>query len=348
MLIEGQIVDIVEHNLEVFRATTLGGREPTHVELEPFRISASVRASEGMPLEDLLHAYRLGGRLAWQTVIELAHPEERDGLVAGAEIVMRYVDTVCATVAESYLDSRQQVVAEDERRLRALLEVLCAEVGPLRTDTSSLASRLGMPVTERYRPFALIAPGQGRICHGHVAASLRAQQILAVTEGDRVSGLLAEGQELRSPPGTLLAMDTPTPRGALTAPLERVRLAVDVAHKLGRTGTVGLDDIAAEMLLASSPETAELLVARVLGPLLAVAGRRAELEPTLRTFVSTGADRRLAADELHIHTHTLDYRLRRVEELTRLRLADPRDMTQIVLALRYSALDRRACETLAA
>jgi PucR C-terminal helix-turn-helix domain len=342
MLIEGNIVDVVEHNLEVFRSATLAGREPADVELEPFRISARVRAGEGMPLEDLLHAYRLGGRLAWKTVIEVARPEERDGLLVGAEILMRYIDTVSATVAQAYLDARQHVVSEEERRLRVLLRALCEEEGPLTGDTMSLASRTGIPVAEQYRPFALSVPGEGAIRHGQMASDLRAQRILALTEGDRVSGLLADGQELPAPPGTLLAIDVLAPRGALTLALERARLVIDVARRLGRTGQVGVDDVAIEMLLAGSPETAELLVARVLGPLRGSAGRRAELEPTLRTFIAAKTDRRTAAAELHVHPNTLDYRLRRFEELSQLQLADPRDMTLIVLALGHSALHPHA------
>jgi len=342
LLIEGNIVDIVEHNLEVFRSTTLAGREPAEVELEAFRASARVRAGEGMPLEDLLHAYRLGGRLAWKAVVEIAQPDERDGLLVGAEILMRYIDTVAATIAKAYLDTRQHVVSEDERRLRVLLRTLCEDDGPLMADTSSLASHAGIPVAEHYRPFALTTLGEGAIRHGQMAADLRAQRILALTEGHRVSGLLADGQELRPPPGTLLAVDTLTPRGALTAVLERARLVVDVGRQLGRTGEVGVDDIALELLLAGSPQTAELVVARVLGPLRGAAGRRAELETTLRTFIDAKTDRRSAASELHIHPHTLDYRLRRVEELTELRLADPRDLTIVVLALSHSALHHGA------
>jgi DNA-binding PucR family transcriptional regulator len=167
---------------------------------------------------------------------------------------------------------------------------------------------------------------------------LRSQSILALTEGDRVSGLLAEGQELRPHPGMLLAVDVLAPRGALTAVLERVRLVIDLGRRLGREGHLTGDDIALEMLLAGSPETADSLASRVLGPLRGASGRRAGLEATLRTFIAARTDRRSAASELHIHPNTLDYRLRRVEELTQLRLADPTDMTIIVLALSHSAL----------
>jgi PucR C-terminal helix-turn-helix domain len=336
VLIEGQIVDVIGHNIEVFRSTTLAGREPTDVELEPFRESARERASEGMPLEDLLHAYRLGGRLSWQALVEIADPEERDGLLAGADILMRYIDVVSATVAQAYLDARQHVVSEEERRLRALLQAICEDDGPLTPETSSLASRVGIPVAARYRPFALAVAGEGAIRHGQMAAELRKQGILALTEGDRVSGLLADAQELHAHPDTLVAVDAPAPRGALTIALERVRMIVDLGRRLDRTGRLTADDIALEMMLADSPDAAGSLAVRVLVPLRSASGRRASLERTLRTFIAAEMDRRATAAELHIHPNTLDYRLRRFEALTSLRLTDPRDLTVVVLALSHA------------
>jgi hypothetical protein len=331
-LLEGNIVAIIEHNLEVFRGSTLAGHEPGDAELEPFRASARVRAAEGMPLEDLLHAYRLGGRLAWQALLDAAGEGDRDGLLVGAEILMRYIDLVSATVAQAYLDARQLAVSEEERGLRALLLALCEEEGPLHADTSALAARVGVPLTRDYRPFAIAIAEESAIRHGQMAANLRSQSILALTEGDRVSGLLAEGQELRPPPGTLMALDAPAVRGALSAGLEQMRMVIDLGRRLGRTGLLGPEDIAVEMLLASSPRTAELLSRRVFEPLRGGTGRRAALEETLNVFLASQTDRRAAAATLHIHPNTLDYRLRRIEELTGLRLAEPRDLTLVVLA----------------
>jgi len=195
-------------------------------------------------------------------------------------------------------------------------------------------------VTERYRPFALTIPEESAIRHGQMAATLRAQGILALTEGDRVSGLLAEGQDLHPPPGTLLAVDELTARGNLTVLLERVRLVIDLGRRLNRTGLIAPEDIALEMLLTNSPDTADSLVSRVFGPLRGSAGRRASLEDTLCAFLAASTDRRATAAELQIHPNTLDYRLRRIEELTGLRLADPRDLTLAVLALSQTELRR--------
>jgi hypothetical protein len=95
----GQILDICRQNVELFFRSVLDGRDPTDDDLEPFRGSARDRAGEGMPLEDLLHAYRLGGRLGWEAVTEAARPEEREALLLGAERLMDYVDRVSSVVA---------------------------------------------------------------------------------------------------------------------------------------------------------------------------------------------------------------------------------------------------------
>src|SRR2546426_3801720 len=61
----------------LFPYTTLfRSRGPTEDELRPFRESARSRAEEGLPLEDLLHAYRLGGRLGWQALRSEEHTSE--------------------------------------------------------------------------------------------------------------------------------------------------------------------------------------------------------------------------------------------------------------------------------
>jgi DNA-binding PucR family transcriptional regulator len=72
-----------------------------------------------------------------------------------------------------------------------------------------------------------------------------------------------------------------------------------------------------------------------LGPLEDYAERRrADLLETLRTFVACDLDRRRAAERLHVHPNTLDYRLRRVEELTGLRLSSTSDLVVTCLALK--------------
>jgi DNA-binding PucR family transcriptional regulator len=128
----------------------------------------------------------------------------------------------------------------------------------------------------------------------------------------------------------------------LVSMLDDLRLLIDVGRGAGRSGEVQVEDFLPELLLARSPHLAALLEEAVFGPLEAGGDRRgADLVATLEAFHDTALDRRAAAAKLHVHPNTLDYRLRRLEELTGLRLTDPGDMTVMALAIRYRRMVRR-------
>ncbi len=123
-VVVNQILAICRDNVELFFGSITDGKAPTEADLARFRESARDRAGEGMPLEDLLHAYRLGGRMGWQALVDAADDAERPYLLEGAERLMDYIDRVSSVVAQAYLDERQHLVTEEERRLRDLFEAL--------------------------------------------------------------------------------------------------------------------------------------------------------------------------------------------------------------------------------
>ena len=339
-VIQGQIFEVSKNNVELFFRSIVEMRGPTDEELEPFRQSARSRAEEGLPLEDLLHAYRLGGRLGWRAIVDAATPDEHRALLTAAELLMRYVDSVSSAVAQTYLDERQTLVSEEERRQRTLLDALLlpgSEERALRT----LADRVGFRLADVYRPFALALPQAPAHPHSELAASLRSRGVLALTEGDRVAGLADEEAEeaTLSQPGALLALGEPTPRPRLTAALDDMRLLVELGIKEGMRGTVEIDTFLPEMLLARSPRVGRRLSRRVLGPLEEYAERRStDLTETIEAFVECGHDRRATAKRLHVHPNTLDYRLRRIGELTQLDTGSPDDLMLLALALKQRRL----------
>ena len=334
-VLAGQILDVSRRNVELFLRSITELRGPTEEELAPFRESARSRAEEGLPLEDLLHAYRLGGRLGWEALLEAARPDERPALLAAADLLMRYVDSVSAAVAQTYHDEHQHLVSEEERRQRALLEALIhpeREAPALR----DLAERVGFPLADRYRPFAKTLPGAPTHAHSQLASALRVRGLLALTEGDRVTGLAAEDADeaLFADGRGLFTLGRPAARSELGSALDDMRLLLDLARRQGVTGPVDADAFVPELLLARSPDLAAHIAERVLQPLEAYAERRSSgLLETLEAFLDCGLDRRRAAERLHIHPNTLDYRLRRITELTGLEPGRPRDLVLLELAL---------------
>lgn len=341
-VVSGQILDISESNVALFFRTLAEERDLNEEELVPFRESARRRAAEGLPLEDLLHAYRLGGRLGWEALIDASSSEEQAALLPSVARLMKYVDRLSDAVTETYHDERRHLMSEEERRLYDLFQQIIAGA-PLDPPLRDLAATHGIELTEVYRPFGLAIPGAHAHAHAQAAADMRRRNVLALNEGDRIVGVLAADEEPDGFGGenTLVAVGEPTPRGELAAALDDARLLLELGVRRGRTGRLRAEDFIPELLLARSPALAALLVRRALGPLEDYAERRsADLLETLETFVDCDLDRRRAAEQLHVHPNTLDYRLKRVEELTGLRPSVPEDLLLLTLALKQRAFAR--------
>jgi hypothetical protein len=341
-ILHGAIAEISRRNLGLFFRSLVDDRPLSAEELTPFRESARQRAAEGLPLEDLLHAYRLGGRLGWEALVAVADEREQGALLPTVARFMEYVDRVSDAVTETYHDERRHLVSDEERRVHELFDGL-QHTAPLDPRTIELAHEIGFPLEDRYQPFSIaMVEGPGH-AHAQLAATLRQRGVLAVTNGDRVSGLLAQDadpamlQESRS----LRAVGPPTPRAELAPMLIDLRLLIDVARRADREGDLRLEEFLPELLLARSPHLAAMLEGRVFGPLESAAEKGgADLLTTLEAFLEAALDRRAAAEELHVHPNTLDYRLRRIEELTGLVFADPDAVMLMALAIRRRRLER--------
>jgi DNA-binding PucR family transcriptional regulator len=90
-----------------------------------------------------------------------------------------------------------------------------------------------------------------------------------------------------------------------------------------------IDDVPVEASLMRSPDLAAILAAR-LAPLM---GSGAPLIETLRVYLESSQNRRDAAKALFIHPNTLDYRLRRIRELTGLSPTVPHDIQTLGAAI---------------
>jgi hypothetical protein len=340
-VLAGQILDVSRRNVELFFRYLVDGEGPSPEELAVFRRSAKDRAGEGMPLEDLLHAYRLGGRMGWHALEEAALPHERVSLLYGAEVLLDYIDQVSAAVSQAYLEERQHLVSEEERQLRNLLDVLIQD-GPLPVELQALAEQIGLPVSEPYRAFAAAVHDAPARRHSELASALRRHGLLALTEGARIAGLAPASEEpisLTLDPDVVVAIAPPTGRASLAATLDDMRELADLGQRLGRTGRVTIDELLPELLLASAPRVADALWHRVVGPIKSRRPERAdELLGTLDAYIDSNLDRQLTARRLHIHPNTLDYRLRQVRELAGVDVHRTDDLVLVALALRQRTL----------
>lgn len=344
----GEITDIVTHNLRLFFRALREGRSPTEDELAGMRHSAARRAEERVPLDAVLTAYHLGGRMGWQALRETANPGEEAELLDAVEPLLSYVQTVTAAVAASYLEEQQAIYGEQRDAHRALAQALLTG-----QSADSLAARLGVSLSGAYLVLACRFDAHpDELDSGVVAAVAARRKLRRIT--DRL-GALADGPvlSLLDPAGGMVLL--PAPLAGLDGGVEKLRLLVDelqaaagaavttgvaavteraavpgaaqqaqdvlrIAVQLGRPpGAYSIEDVLLEYQLSRAGDALPKL-AEMLEPLL----RNPDLLSTLEAYLEQDLDRRRTASVLHVHPNTLDYRLRRVGELTGLDISTAR------------------------
>jgi purine catabolism regulator len=128
-----------------------------------------------------------------------------------------------------------------------------------------------------------------------------------------------------------LGGEHPGLRGISRSYLEALQ-AVEVGRKLRPRALLHhYDESAPYLVMAQNPLVAERYVAHVLGSLLAADAKGSLLE-TLEAYLTRGSVKEAAAD-LHLHRHTVLYRLEKLRELVGPALDEPATRMRLQLAL---------------
>ena len=282
------------------------------------------RAEQGMPLEAVLHSYRLGHRIIWDSLVARARAEGTvTGLVEAASHVWESVDIFSSEVAWSYRETERILHRRDDRRRDALFDALLEGRGRERSVAADAAAALDLPEYARYVVLVLQGTESGRLVAD--ALAVRGGRSAWRTRADKEIGLIAVGR--RGDDDLACALDKAKPLRAGLSPAVEAIAEVDVAYRMaetalraltpGRTGVAELDENLAGALLVTAPDLAARLVERALGGVLALdADERDMLLQTLSTWLDTGGSAGQTATRLYCHRNTVLNRLRRVEGLT--------------------------------
>ncbi|MFE6166151.1 PucR family transcriptional regulator [Streptomyces sp. NPDC056486] len=306
---------------------------------------AGARAERGLPLDALLHAFRLGGAMVWQGLVEevsRGNPEDMGLLIHVATDVWNFVDEHCGVVADAYRRTERRMAWQHENRLRLLTESLLDGSARL-TDLPTAADVLGLPEDGWYAVIALAEDDShgnhltlptGTRTLRHCGPGVQyALVLLGDADGGPAAELSALGATLALPAGARAGIGSPV-EGLAAVPHAR-RLADTALRACPRSGgTVVLDERLPDALVVSSPELAEALAERVLGPLRSLdPADRDLLLDTLAVWLETDGSAQRAGARLYCHRNTVLNRLRRVEQLTGRSLTRVGDVVEISLAL---------------
>ena len=325
----GDIHRVTEHALRAFAHVLTSDELPSADELAFLRESAARRAEEGVPIDVVLTAYHVGIQVVWDVLVPEARPEEVRDVLALNALALRYLQLVTPVVSAGYLDERQTMF-DDERSARATLltGLLAGTVeapGPfvvfalhVPPHPDELLPGVDAAVASR-RKLRRVRTELERHSRDPVLSSLTSEGGLALLPGEDLpcERIVADVTRAAGVPVTVAAVASGASGVAAAAVLAREVLAVAVRSG---PGLHRLTDVLLEYQL-SRPSAALEPLAAIVEPLTD------ELVQTLEVYLRRGS-RRPAATELHVHPNTVDYRLRRVAELTGL---DPTRIEHVTL-----------------
>ncbi|TQM13803.1 PucR family transcriptional regulator [Pseudonocardia kunmingensis] len=336
-------------------AQVVADRVPDGVDPEDTsRETGRRRAREGVPLEVVLRAYRLGGRVMWEALLSASRlrfaGRYDEALLDAASFVWRVNDSSSSALVQAYRLEELRMQSHDLGRRHAVLDGLIEGRGGDPAFLRDAASVLGLPeagavlcVVAPVDPSGtdpLRAPLEALAPHGVGSAWF-------VRPRDEV-GIVALGHR---PPQVVLDALRPCAVGRVgVSPVVDGLGALDTGYRLAHTaartlagpGLAVLDERLPEALLADSPELAPRLVRGALGGLLELppADRDTLLE-TLEQLLAHGGSPTHAAAALFCHRNTVIYRMRRIEAVTGRSVADPRDRLLLTLGVMAARSERQ-------
>jgi PucR C-terminal helix-turn-helix domain len=355
------ITAVVDENLSLLADLLHDGRAAAPEENAKLRFSAARRAQEGLPLDSVLTAYHLGASAAWQ---ELAGDSSIGDAHALADTFFGHVEHASAVVAAAYVEEQQTITGVEEEGRGQLLSSLLGDETVERIDRPA-----GIRVPASYAVLSLAfaireeesSPGpEGSIASNRKLRELRdtldrfaGEPVLCMLGQTEATVLLPlDCARLRDEPGRWKTLQTLVDRlgdasgAAVTCACEEARSTevgpavastrevLRIVTSFGRpAGLYRLSDVLLEYQLTRTTPVSHLL-ASLLDPLEA----KPELLETLRVHLANDLHRKQTAANLHVHPNTLDYRLRRVAELTGLDISTPGGLQRIAAALALRAM----------
>lgn len=359
--LRGDVRPTAVRNVRALLDAVRSGEPATEDSLEELRRSAVRRLHQGVSLQALLHAYRLWGQVVWAEVRRVAEPGQpatHDAALDIAGRVMAYVDQVSIAVAQAYLDEATGVRSDDEAMRRDLLEALLSgRQIDARMRRRAAAAHLDLDGHYAVALARVLEPGHteramlrdalaGAREHLHasgasVLAGIREDEVVIMyplpEPADYRSAVRQATGWAQHSPGFAIGVGRRHQgvRGIAASYAEAeeaVRHGPPAAHH-----AVTFSDVLLDHLIRSSPH-ADALLDETIRPLQAYdRARNADLLGTLRTYYERRFSLARSAADLHVHPNTVEYRLRRIHQLTDRDPHDPDDLLLLLLGLKAAS-----------
>ena len=356
--LQSDLREAVRDNVSLLARVIAQGREVSREELDVIERVGVRRAEAGIPLDDVLHAYRTVSRVCWDIVAEecrnVPADDQLDAAIALAEAVLKYTDQISTAVAEAYARAQRSIIREQEGARREFLSDVLYGTDVSPEDILRRAHSFGYDLSLSYVALVGLGPepnnhNEATVASAAANAALNAAADPIVLQKGEQTVALLPADAYADPeivPEKLLAElgggwrfgiggPEPSIEGIRRAYLE-AREALEIGLALGLPDSIfRFDDLLLYHFLRTEPALVERFVTQMLGPLIEYDERRkGELVKTLGSYFDADGSVKAAGEALFAHPHTVTYRLKQVEKLTGWSLRDPEDKLRLQLALR--------------
>lgn len=355
------LADTVEANIGTFFSAIRHGIPVEFVQVPTAAIEYARRlAQRDISANALVRAYRLGHQAALKAVLEEIRSSDLDPALGldvydvMSTVSFGYIDQVSLAVVAAYQSARESwLEARNSLRANKVRELLAG--GEVDVDAMTTAIRyplhrihLGMVLWSADTEDRL--PELERQVRRYAEAIATADAPLFISV-DRVTAwawitVPADAVDdvmcrLRAvPPGehSYAAVGTPLPGADGFRQSHRQAhdgRAVAVASNSPQRQFTAFSDpgVALAALAGADIETAAVWTGEVLGPLATDTENDERLRETLFAFLRTGSSYKAAAEELHLHTNSVKYRVQRAIERRGRPIADDRLDVEVALLL---------------
>lgn len=333
------VVTIVRRSLTAFHER----RSASPADLEEAGRAGENRASVGVPVDEMLRAFRIGAQEVWAHQHEQGRRQGLDEavLLEIAQAAWEWTDLAMAHAAKTHRRVELELASHDlEQRANLLRSMLFGSVGAAELQLQAAAH--GLVPDRAYHPFRARASGATSLHELERAilssGTAEARAILVgVVDGD-LAGVLSRRPAIRC--GGVVGVGPPAKLVELEPAFQLASSALEVASAFGMQGVFDLDDLALHAAIFHEHHVGDQLVERYALPLDRLGAFGRTIEVTLEAFFHHGMRVEPTAKSLFVHPNTLRHRLRRFEEITGADLGRSEDLFRVWWALERRRLYR--------
>lgn len=316
--------------------------------LEPVVEGVRRRVAQGMDLQSMLRAFRVGIRVMWSEIT--SSPVWRSqplqgSLVHVATWALDFADQISTAAAAAYVDESDQMTRERMHRRSGLLDVILSGAGssPIACP-QELESRHSVAVVRVSDNSSLLELERiGDLLEsrgGAVLWTVRHRSVVAIITwpldvnrsrlGQRL-GRLVQDDHIEAIGLGGLAEGAAETRQSYAEASSALRLGLAVSPMT--RPIYDFQDLAPVVAILEQPERARRFADGLLEPLGTLV-RRPWVLPTLEVYLSCQGRLKEVASTLDVHPNTVKYRLRELRAATDLVFADGDRAMALLLALR--------------